>query len=108
MLRARIATLLTLLICLVSCEQNKPSSAAPENAKQKISFEKFEDITENHPELYISNPDSFLNSLHLQPQTDEEKQIYFWEQAMGPESQWVIEHKLNMSAPADLPVHSTR
>lgn len=76
MLRARIATLLTLLICLVSCEQNKPSSAAPENAKQKISFEKFEDITENHPELYISNPDSFLNSLHLQPQTDEEKEIY--------------------------------
>ena len=42
------------------------------------------------------------------PQTDEEKQIYFWEQAMGPESQWVIEHKLNMSAPADLPVNSTR
>jgi uncharacterized protein (TIGR02231 family) len=42
------------------------------------------------------------------PQTDEEKQIYFWEQTMPPESEWVIEHKLRMTAPADLPVSSTR
>ena len=42
------------------------------------------------------------------PQVDEEKQIFFWEQNMQPESEWVIEHKLNMSAPADLPVSSTR
>lgn len=42
------------------------------------------------------------------PQVDEEKQIYFWEQTMGPESEWVIEHKLQMTAPADLPVSSTR
>ncbi len=43
-----------------------------------------------------------------EPQADEEKQLYFWEKTMAPESEWVIEHKLNMSAPADLPVNSTR
>ena len=42
------------------------------------------------------------------PREDEEKQIYFWEQAMAPDSEWVIEHKLHISAPADLPVSSTR
>ena len=42
------------------------------------------------------------------PKIDEEKQIFFWEQTMQPESEWAIEHKLNMSAPADLPVTSTR
>ncbi len=42
------------------------------------------------------------------PQVDEEKRIYFWEQIMAPESEWVIEHKLQMTAPADLPVSSTR
>ena len=42
------------------------------------------------------------------PQADDEKQIYFWEQTMPPESEWVIEHKLEMTAPADLPVNSTR
>ena len=42
------------------------------------------------------------------PQVDDEKQIYFWEQTLAPESEWVIEHKLQMTAPADLPVNSTR
>ncbi len=42
------------------------------------------------------------------PQADDEKQIYSWEQTMAPQSEWVIEHKLQMTAPADLPVSSTR
>lgn len=42
------------------------------------------------------------------PQADEEKHIYFWEKILAPGSDWVISHKLKMTAPADLPITSTR
>ncbi len=42
------------------------------------------------------------------PEVDGEKQLYFWEQTMAPESEWIIEHKLKITAPADLPLTSSR
>ena len=42
------------------------------------------------------------------PKTDEEKHSYFWEKNMAPESEWIISHKLKITAPANLPVVSTR
>ena len=42
------------------------------------------------------------------PKTDAEKHTYFWEKTLAPGSDWLISHKLKMTAPADLPVLSTR
>lgn len=42
------------------------------------------------------------------PQVDEEKQVYFWEQNMAPDSEWIIEHNLKMTAPAELRITSSR
>jgi len=39
-------------------------------------MEDFEQIIENQPEKYLNNPDSFINSLYLDPQNIYEEEIY--------------------------------
>ena len=59
-----------------SCSEKSIEKKETPIIANKISFTEFEDITENHPEKYITNPDSFLSIIQIPPKNDEEKEIY--------------------------------
>lgn len=66
---------------LTHCTSIPPTTSQDEEAPQAISssdsdFERFENLAETAPEKYVTNPDSFLNSFHLHPQTIEQKETY--------------------------------
>lgn len=47
----------------------------PPSSRDSI-FELFENLADTAPSLYVTNPDSFLNSYRLHPQTVEQQEIY--------------------------------
>lgn len=65
-----------ILILLGSCHYDGDNPRRMSIFQNSMSFKDFEDITENQPEKYIHNPDSFLTSANLKPASDEEKEIY--------------------------------
>ena len=58
------------------CHQGEKTNNTLSIAKTETSFEEFENLADNFPDRYISNPDSFLNRYNLTPKTEEEKEIY--------------------------------
>ena len=72
---------LSLMLMMAHCSTPVPQ-VAPQDEPPKTStppdsiFEHFENLANTSSESYVSNPDSFLNNLHLQPQTVTQKEMY--------------------------------
>jgi len=76
-----IRLLVLLLIAFVtSCNKNaitQNTSLEPEEKQDLDSiYTHFEEVAYNHPEQYISNPDSFLNTVKIKPNTVFQKELY--------------------------------
>lgn len=73
---------IVLLFGSVSCNQQLPADRTKRsNVIQAEStldsvFEQFEDQAYNNRELYVSNPDSFTNSIQVEPISDYQKEMY--------------------------------
>ncbi|MCA5006435.1 CHAT domain-containing protein [Sphingobacterium bovistauri] len=65
-----------LIIILWSCRETNKNQPIALQQFPSITFEDFGEITDNHPDRYISNPDSFLNTTHLTPKDDYENAVY--------------------------------
>lgn len=69
------------IILLSQCGNNTSivHSPPPESQRQVASdslFQVFETLAEGFPEQYVMDPDSFLHSFELQPQTFEQQEMY--------------------------------
>ncbi|WP_160068608.1 CHAT domain-containing protein [Sphingobacterium bovisgrunnientis] len=59
-----------------SCKDVNTSNNSLTTAKTHISVDDFEEIAANEPLKYLNNPDSFLNSLFIDPQDAYEHEAY--------------------------------
>lgn len=69
------------LFLLIACNRTNPDSLKkPEPGFSEYQsdsiFEAFEAVAYEHPELYVNNPDSFLNNLPKSPESPYQKQMY--------------------------------
>ncbi len=65
------------VVTLLQCTYPVSQTSLQKDASQPDSiFEYFENIADTAPEKYVNNPDSFLNSLHLYPQSLEQQEMY--------------------------------
>ncbi|NGM60521.1 CHAT domain-containing protein [Sphingobacterium sp. SGG-5] len=76
-----IIYLLCVLIAKTVLHCSAPTAQQSTSASKAISlpdslFEYFESTADLSPEKYVSNPDSFLNSLSLTPQSFEQQEMY--------------------------------
>jgi CHAT domain-containing protein len=78
-MRISVKVSFTIFLCLLfcwSCKDVNTSNTSTTTKKTHISIEDFEELVENQPEKYLNNPDSFINSLYLDPQDEYEQEAY--------------------------------